>query len=126
MKGKKMDEITPMIGMAIFFGVTAYIVRIILDHRIRRRLIDSGQIDEKIKYLYFKEQKPVAQPLSSVRWGLVLIALGLAVIIGLQYPENLREEMTLSMMFLLAGIAFLVYYFLARREAGRKLSSESQ
>jgi hypothetical protein len=120
-----MEDLTPMIGMAIFFGATAYIVRIILDHRIRRRLIDSGQIDEKVKYLYFQEQKPVAQPLSSVRWGLVLIALGLAVLLGQQFSEEVREEMTLSMMFLLAGIAFLVYYFLARREVDRKSASES-
>jgi len=120
-----MEDFYPIVGMAVFFGVFAYIVKIVSDNRIRRRLIESGQIDEKIKYLYFQQPKPFSDPFNSVRWGLVLIALGLAVIIGQQFPVGEKEQMTLSAMFLLAGLAFLIYYFLAKREIGRKSSSES-
>jgi len=119
-----MVDFTPLIVVPIFFAACVYVIKIISDNRIRRRLIDSGQVDEKIKYLYFKEPKIFSDPLNSVRWGLVLIALGLAVIIGQQFPDGEKEQMTLSAMFLLAGIAFLVYYFLAKREHGKKSTAE--
>jgi hypothetical protein len=119
-----MEDLVPLVGMTLFFGVVGYIVKTVSDNRIRRRLIDSGQVDEKVKFLYFKEPKTFSEPLNSVRWGLVLIALGLAVIIGQQFPEGEKEQMTLSAMFLLAGVAFLVYYFLAKRELSRKSAAE--
>jgi hypothetical protein len=121
-----MEDFYPFLGMTLFFGVLAYIVKIISDNRIRRRLIESGQLDEKIKYLYFRESKSLSEPFNSVRWGLVLIALGLAVLIGQLFPPGDKEQMTVSAMFIMAGLAFLVYYFLAKREIGRKSSAEAQ
>jgi len=103
-----------------FFAMVGYVIKILSDNRIRRRLIDSGQVDEKVKYLYFKTPTSISEPFNSVRWGLVLIALGLAVLIGQLFPAGDKEQMTLSAMFILAGIAFLVYYVLAKREINRK------
>ena len=121
-----MEDFYPFVGMALLCGVVAYIVKIISDNRIRRRLIESGQIDEKIKYLYFREPKNVSEPFNSVRWGLVLIALGLAVLIGQLFPPGDKEQMTLCAMFIMAGLAFLVYYFLAKREINRNPSTETR
>ena len=120
-----MEDYSFLVGI-FFFGLVGYIVKIVSDNRIRRRLIESGQIDEKIKYLYFSDKKTMSEPFNSVRWGLVLVALGLAVIIGQQFPEGEKEQMTLSAMFLLAGLAFLIYYFLAKREISRKSSTEAR
>jgi hypothetical protein len=121
-----MEEFAPLVIVPFFFGTIAYIVRIVSDNRIRRRLIESGQIDEKIKFLYFPAQKSLNEPFNSVRWGLVSISLGLAVIIGQQFPEGEKEQMTLSAMFLLAGIAFLVYYLLAKRELKHRSQSNQE
>ncbi len=120
-----MEQLIPVIIVPCFFGVIAYIVKIVSDNRIRRRLIDSGQVDEKIKYLYFKSPNTFSEPFNTVRWGLVLIALGMGIIIGQQFPAGEKEQMTLCAMFIMAGIAFLVYYFLAKREINRKSSAGS-
>jgi hypothetical protein len=121
-----MEDLAPVLIAPTFFIIVAYIIKIISDNRIRQRLIDSGQIDEKVKYLYFKTPAVLAEPISSVRWGLVLIALGLGVLIGQQFPAGEKEQMTLCAMFIMAGLAFLVYYFLAKKELKQKSSRESE
>jgi hypothetical protein len=120
-----MEDLAPIFIVPAFFGIVGYIVKVISDNRIRRRLIDSGQVDEKIKFLYFKSPNTFSEPFSSVRWGLVFIALGLGIIIGQQFPAGEKEQMTLCAMFIMAGIAFLVYYFLAKRELNRKSPTEA-
>jgi len=120
-----MEDLAPIIIVPAFFGIIAYIVKIISDNRIRQRLIDSGQIDEKVKYLYFKTPSTLADPISSVRWGLLGISLGLGVLFGQQFPEGQKEQMTLCAMFILAGVAFLIYYFIAKHEIRKKSSMGS-
>lgn len=95
---------------AIFFSFVA-IVKIVSDNAIRRRLIEKGMLDEKVKYLYARtEQAP-----SSLKWGMVLIAVGVAILIGQIVPFEFQEEATLSGMFILAGLALILYYFIASK-----------
>jgi hypothetical protein len=95
------------------FTATAVIVKIALDHRTRQKLIDKGMVDEKVKYLYHETGEKRA--LGALKWALVLIGIGLAVIVGQLVPERMMEEITAAGMFLLAGIGLLVYYIIASR-----------
>jgi len=101
--------------VAIIFGSAIYVIKVISDNRIRRRLIESGQLDEKIQYLYFQPGKTDPTFFTSVKWGLVLIALGIALLLAQYLPYRFSEEMTFGLMFLLAGIAFIIYYFMAKK-----------
>ena len=56
----------------------------------------------------------ILQPLSSFKWGLVLIGIGVAFFIGNLW--DLHEELVVGLMFILAGLGFFVYYFLATKE----------
>ena len=91
------------------------LIKIISDNRIRHKLIDKGLIDEKVKYLF--AENLTLQPLSSVKWGLVLIGIGLALFIG--NMSDLHEELIFGLMFIFAAIGFFVYYFLANQEMKR-------
>jgi hypothetical protein len=110
--------------VAIIFGAAIYVIKTISDNRIRRRLIESGQLDEKIKYLYFSAQTADPAYFSSIKWGLILIALGLALFLQQFLPYRFEEEMTFGFMFLLAGIAFIVYYFLAKKHMAQQQTTE--
>ena len=106
-----------LVGIAIvfiIFSTTAFVIKIISDNRIRRRLIEADQVDEKVKYLFFKSGRRAAEPLSSVKWGMVLVAIGLALLLGQMFPYDITEEMTIGFMFLFAGLAFLIYYFIQK------------
>ena len=110
-----MDE--GLVGVMIVFVIfasAAFVIKVVSDNRIRRRIVESGQVDEKIKYLYFKSGNKMFDPLSNVKWGMVLVGIGLALLLGQMFPYDITETMTIGFMFLFAGIAFLIYYFIQK------------
>jgi hypothetical protein len=108
------EEMIPIIFMIII----AIIIKILSDNRIRRMLIEKGMLSENIQYLFsnpFEKQTP-----SSLKWGMVLVAIGLAVLIGQFAPMKYGEEVTFSMMFILAGLALIIFYVVASRAVKQK------
>jgi hypothetical protein len=99
--------------MAIGFFTICFVVKAFLDYFMRRRLIEKGLVDKNVKHL-FKYGSPA---LSSLKWGMVLIGLGGAVIIGRLVPYRWSDEITISSMFILAGLALVIYYFIAPKTA---------
>ena len=115
-----MGELVPMVVVAIIFGALVMIIKILSDNRIRKNLIESGQVDEKAKYLYLRKDKAAADPLSTVKWGMVMIGVGVALLLGqiidqfVHYGDS--EGITIGLMFLFAGVAFLIYYKMKKNE----------
>jgi len=107
-----------------FFIVTAFIVKVISDNKIRHRLIEKGEIDEKIKYLFADKIQP--KNLSSLKWGLVLTGIGLALFIGQLFHYAISEEMTIGGMFMFAGLGFIIYYIITKRMANETPSEVEQ
>jgi hypothetical protein len=108
-----MDKAWEMLPLVVFFGVVAYVIKIILENAIRRKLIDKGMVDENVKYLYM--DKPTSQTLSALKWGMVAIGIGLAIFIGQMVQYDLREEVTIGCMFIFGGLALVIYYPIANR-----------
>jgi Domain of unknown function (DUF6249) len=103
-------EIFPVIAI---FAAAGYIVKISLDFKIKKELIEKGKIDDSVKHLY--SDLPGLGVPTSLKWGMVLVALGLGALIGLAVPEESRSELTISAMLILSGLALVVYYFVAAR-----------
>jgi len=104
-----MGELIPI----TLFVIIAVIVKMVLDNGTRRLLIEKGVVDEKIKYLFGDTQ--LGQVPSALKWGMVMVAIGLAVMIGQLAPEPATEEITIGGMFLFGGIALIAYYFIATK-----------
>jgi hypothetical protein len=106
-----------MNGMEILIPITMFIafvaiVKIISDNRVKKMLIERGKVDENIKFLY---QTPYwSTPLSSLKWGFVLVGIGLAFLLGQLFPYSVSDEAVIGLMFLFAGVGFLLYYFMAK------------
>ena len=95
------------------FIVIAVIVKIMSDNRVRRLAIEKGVVNKDIKFLYYDRFEGKVP--SSLKWGFVLIGIGLAVFIGQIVPYGMTEEITIGGMFFLAGVGLVVYYFVANR-----------
>jgi uncharacterized protein DUF6249 len=119
-----MIEFTPIFITGIIFLSITFVIKVISDNRIRTRLIESGKIDEKLQFLYMHPGKKESHPLSSLKWGLVLVALGLALFVGQFLPYEMEGEGTIGTMFLFSGIAFLIYYFVSKNERKEENLSE--
>lgn len=109
------EVMSALIVGIIFLSVLGF-VKILADNKIRSKLIDKGMVDENIKHLYtghFSANVPGA-----LKWGLALIGIGAAFLIGLIVPVDVQGEVTVGSMFLLAGFGFIIYYIVARRMNG--------
>jgi hypothetical protein len=100
-----------LVPIAFFFAVAA-IIKWSMDNKTRRLLIEKGMVDEKLKYLF--TEPPHA--LSSIKWGMVLIGIGLALFIGQIFRHDLTDQATMGLMFLFGGIGFIIYYFMAKKK----------
>ncbi len=116
------EELMVVLNVLIIFGACAIVIKTVSDNALRRRIIDKGELSEHVKYLFFRPEGLERAPLSSVRWGLVLIGLGAAIFVGRLFPYDIYESVTLGLMMLFAGLGFVIYYFLAKRAVKNKES----
>ena len=97
----------PVIGMISFFGFAAFLTYMYYNtrHRERMALIESGQ-DAGIF-------KSLPKGVSSLKWGLVLTMIGLALGIGIFADVTMDHDgpvVTIPLVFLFAGIGFIIFY----------------
>lgn len=107
------DALIPIVVVPVIFFSFAYVVRIISDNGVRRRLVEKGIVDENVQHLFaaqYSEYLP-----NSLKWGMVLIAIGVAVLVGQLVPSSVKDEATIAAMFGLSGVALVAFYFIARR-----------
>ena len=95
----------------VIFGCIAYIVKISLDAKMRNRLIDRGEINENLKYLFVGYQDRARR--SNIKWGIVLLGIGLAMLSKQLAPFYLTDESVFGLIFIFAGIGFLTFYFIS-------------
>ena len=101
----------------VVFGAIVVVVKIISDTMTRHRLIAKGMADEKVKHLFVKDAQ--LQWLSSLKWGMVLIGIGVALVISQLAEDYITHESVFGLMFIFAGVAFLIYYGIARKHLNR-------
>ena len=62
------------------FASFAYIIKILSDNRLKRMIVEKDQVSEDMKYL-FTDKFGLAVP-SSLKWGMVMIGVGAAIILA--------------------------------------------
>jgi len=104
-------EFSPFFIPITFFIVIAVIVKIVSDNRVKHKIVEKNMLNENVRYL-FTDTLERHIP-SSLKWGMVLIGVGLAFLIGRLVPYRISEEVTIGSMFLLAGLGLVAYYLIA-------------
>jgi len=104
-----LEKVIPMV---LFFTV-GWIVKIVSDNKTRRLLIEKGLVNENARFVF---DKPQSQISASMKWGFVLIGVGVALLISTM-SYSITEEATFGLMFLFAGIGLLVFYFIAKSKS---------
>jgi hypothetical protein len=111
-----MGDFVPVLILAVIGYFVLALVQVVSENRIRAKLIEKGLVDEKIKALF--EPRQVMEAASSLKWGLVMIAVGLAFLLTFAIqswvPNEIRGEITAGAVFSMAGLAMIIYYAIAR------------
>ena len=100
----------------VFFSIVA-IVKIIADATTRRRMMERAASSDDVSKAMMVH--PELINLSSLKWGLVLVGIGLAWLVSRWMPYYMHDETVFGLMFLLAGVGMLVYYPIAQKKLKR-------
>ena len=108
------DNLIPIIIVPVVFFSFVAIIKIVSDNWLRRKIIDKGLVKEDLKYLSTVGYS--SQPLSSMKWGMALVGIGLALMVP-ELFSSVTDETLVGLMFIFAGLAFLIYYFIAKSQS---------
>ncbi len=108
--------------IAIIFFFTSIMViggsAIIGRHRERMGMIEKGMKAEDIKAMFGRSfEEP--HPLTSLKWGIVLVAVGLAVMLGLflhSAYNNIEGGIFPGLVAVFGGAGLILFYFIANRK----------
>jgi hypothetical protein len=104
--------------LIIFLSITLIVGTFLLTrHRERIQMIEKGMTAEEIRsMIQFGGFKP--NPLSSLKWGMVFIGVGLAAITGLWLQSAFMVEKGVipGLIALFGGIGLVVFYYVADRK----------
>jgi hypothetical protein len=103
--------------MEYIFGIAwvivlGFIVKTFADYRLQKLIIDRKMVDENLSHL-FKRPAPV-NGLSSIKWGMVMIGIGLAFLAKQFWPYDFTDEGLAGLIMLMGGFGFILYYFIAK------------
>jgi len=117
-----MEHLEEILIPLASFWLLFMIIKTSLDYKTRKNLIDKGMVNEKVRFLSKYEDGFM----SSLKWGLVLLGIGLGLLIYKLMPAGTfvyrgdEEVFAFGMMSLFAGIGLIIYYFIAAAISRKK------
>lgn len=106
-----MSDFWEVFPIIIIFPTIGLIIKWFLEYRLKKDLIQKGMVDEKVKYLSLSTFG--RSGMSSLKWGLVALFVGVGIIAIRLFPYYIEGEVVLGVMLISAGAALLLYYFIA-------------
>jgi len=111
-------DVNGLIAIVFFFtsimliGGSAIIGR----HRERMGMIEKGMKAEDIKALFVRNPRE-PQPLTSLKWGIIFVAVGLAVMLGvyLHSAYGMEGGIFPGLIAVFGGAGLILHYVIAKR-----------
>ena len=100
--------------VGIVFASIVAVVKIIADAATKRRLLEKAAANVEVAQAL--STNPELMNLSSLKWGMVLVGIGVAWLVSSWMPYYWHDEAVLGLMFLLAGLGMLIYYPIAQKK----------
>jgi phosphatidylglycerophosphate synthase len=109
-----LDDLVPLVvPIALFWAITA-VARTIAETRTRRRLIERNASPEVAAAVMTATRGDIALH-DSLKWGLVIGAIGVALIVVQFLPYQSDEPIALGIVLVFGAAGLLSYYATARR-----------
>ncbi|MGH1362535.1 MAG: DUF6249 domain-containing protein [Calditrichia bacterium] len=97
----------------VMFYALVTIVRVVSDNRLKRIMIERGDAEGNLEL--FTARSKVNDSANALKWGMVLVSVGLAFLIGNEFRHELDEPGLTGLVATFAGTGLLIYHFLVGR-----------
>ena len=88
-------------------------------HRERMAMLEKGLSPEDIKALYERTGSRPRNPITALKWGMVLLCVGVSILLGIWLREVyiIDEGIFPALITLFGGIGLIAFYLVARRQS---------
>lgn len=101
-----------LIPIALFVCI-AYAIKAVVDARVRRQMVESNGSQELVRSIV--ESEEARRRHGSLRWGVVLVALGIGfALVGVQGVDEVTPGV-LATLLIATGLGNLAYFIAARK-----------
>lgn len=99
----------------VLFGI-AKIIKTFTDYYLRKKLVELGQVDEKVSNVLDNKQDSYY---ASLKWGMIVFfgGLGLILLEFISYDVDSPFPYGVEAVFIATG--FLLYYFIMRKDLAK-------
>ena len=109
-----VDFFGPLTLIAVVGAVLT--VAIVGKHRERMAMLEKGLSSDEIKAMYTRDIR--RDPLNSMKWGILFVCAGLAVILGYFLVERYQAQppLIIGLVCLFVGGGLVLFYSFASRK----------
>jgi len=106
-----LHNLVPIIAIIMTFGTTLSVIIVITNYLLKRRLIQSGNLDTESQKLLSKSF--INMKFDNLKWGLVILFSGIGLVVIEFLPERHVENSSLAIgiELIFIAIGFLTYFF---------------
>jgi hypothetical protein len=106
-----------------FFAMIAYIVKLISDNRLRRKVLNSAASENMAEAL-LDRQWAEPRTRSALKWGLIFFSLGIGVLFVDLLTIGFESPLAYAILLLATGLALLGFYAIERDASDETRSSD--
>jgi len=96
-----------LIPITMFISA-AWVIKTLSDNKVRKTAIEKSNLDQET--LQLLTQNTHHRRDNTLKWGMVFIGVGLALLIARIFQYEMTEELALGLMLVFAGAALIIFH----------------
>jgi hypothetical protein len=109
------DVLMPIAIMGTFGGAVYFFTKVMTDYLLKKKMVDKGFVNDDTQAI-FKQHK-IDNKASSLKWGLIILFAGLALILMEYIPSGPESPLPYGLFAVSVSLGFLIYYFLVKKDS---------
>jgi len=105
------SDFAPVFAILFFLGAVIITIRILVQWRVWKRLIDKNMVNENMDLPSLSTFQ--YNNVSWLKWGIVITAFGMAIVLNSLLPIDDYEGLQFGITGIFIGVAFIISYYIS-------------